>query len=175
MRTRVIVAAIVVPGLALGVGVYAQLDLPSFTSGQVLTAQELNTVVEVLETEQQNVGDLITRVNELEGQLVCNTEGLCNTDPALSEECQEFVDECSTNADPAGCLGGGVFICEGEELPDDVDEENVCDQDLCLASETQRAKCVVFLGDCLGELNLKERCVAGALWICTNPINNRPG
>lgn len=181
MRTRIIITAIVVTGLFLGVGGYikAQLalaeDLPNFTAGQVLTAEELNILVEALKDEQENVRDLITWGYDLEGRLACNTEGSCNSDSDLSGECQEFVDSCMTTEDPAGCIGGGVFICEEEELPDGVDQDNVCNEDFCLVSETQRRRCELFMDSCLLSINIEERCVAGGLFICTNPIINKIG
>jgi hypothetical protein len=181
MRTRIIITAIVVTGLFLGVGGYikAQLalaeDLPNFTAGQVLTAEELNTLVDELKTQQQINQDLVTWGYDLEGRLACNTEGSCNSDSDLSDECQEFVNSCMTTEDPAGCIGGGVFICEEEELPDGVDQDNVCNEDFCLVSETQRRRCELFMDSCLLSINIEERCVAGGLFICTNPIINKIG
>jgi len=170
MQTRVIVIAIVVTGLALGVGGYikAQIseDLPVFTPGQVLTAQELNNMVETMD-------NLRNHVNRVTGRLVCNTEASCDSDEDLSDECQEFVDSCLGVPDPQGCIGGALFICEEDELPDGVDEDNVCDESFCAANESQRNKCLLFLADC--DVSFTEECVAGALWICTNPFHNKPG
>jgi hypothetical protein len=69
--------------------------------------------------------------------------------------------------DPEACIQGGVFICEDEELPRDVDEDNVCTQDECFLSETLESRCEDFLVDCLtGAANMDEKCIAGALFIC---------
>ena len=172
MRTRPIVAVTIVIVLGLGIGWYvaAQEDitLPVFTPGQVLTAQELNNMIEALD-------NLRNQVNLSEGRLTCDTQGSCNSDQDLSDECQDFVLDCFSVADPQGCIGGGVSICEEEELPDGVDEENVCDQVFCNDSESQRNKCLAFLGACLNHVNLPEKCVAGALWVCTNPFHQEPG
>jgi len=174
MRKRVIVAAIVVTGLALGVGGYikAQLseDLPVFTPGQVLTAQELNDIVEALY-------DLRNQVNQSEGRLTCKTVGSCNSDQDLSDECLDFVLSCITRADPQVCIGGGEFICEEEELPPDVVEDNVCSIDFCENDQALAGACEEFLDACLQEADTdidqddREKCVGAAFLICLEPID----
>ena len=167
MRIRPIVAVTIVIVLGLGIGWYAtaqeDITLPNFTPGQVLTAQELNDIAEALD-------DLRNKVNQVEGRLTCNTEGSCNSDPALSDECQDFVGDCLSVADPQACIGGGLFICEEEELPPDVDEFNVClEWDSCKIPGDARDKCNAFLNDCLEVAETdsdKEGCLGGALLIC---------
>ena len=167
MRTRLIVTVTIVIVLGLGIGGYAtaqeEILLPNFTPGQVLTAQELNDIVEAFEKLQN-------QVNQTDGRLTCNTEGNCNSDPTLSDECQDFVSDCLKVADPQGCINGGLFICEEEELPPDVDEFNVClEWDSCKIPGDARDKCNAFLNDCIEVAETdsdKEGCLGGALLIC---------
>ena len=166
MRTRPIVAVTIVIVLGLGIGWYAtaqeDITLPVFTPGQVLTAQQLNDIVEDLDK-------LRNQVNRSEGRLTCNTEGSCNSDPALSDECQDFVGDCLSVADPQGCIKGGLFICEEEELPPDVDETNVCTRDSCVVDQEKAQKCLDFLQPCLLNADTEsdiEGCVGGAFLIC---------
>jgi len=119
------------------------------------------------------LGFILDSDARLDPDTVCGM-ALCADDDTLAQECQEFVDECRLTADPEACAAGGLFTCEGKELPPGVGQENVCDENQCRLNDNQRQRCLVFLGACLGS-NLTEKCVAGALWVCTNPIQNKPG
>jgi len=144
-------------------------------TGQPAQADKGKTKVKGPPTLVKELESVRNQVHLSEGRLTCDTQGSCNSDTDLSDECKDFVLECFSVADPQGCIGGGVFICEEEELPSDTDEDNVCDIAFCIANEKQRTKCLAFLGGCLDNLNLPEKCLAGSYWICTNPFHNKIG
>ena len=169
MQPRRIGTIVMAVGLALGIGSFAiaqpncvPSDLPDFAPGEVLTAEQLNKLVNQLLVNQE-------RLNDLAKDLVCGTRAVCDSDPTLSEECEQFVDQCSTTADPQACIQGGVFICEEEEVPEDVDDSNVCSRELC-ADPTLGQKCEGFLTLCLISTreigNVREKCLGAAFLFC---------
>lgn len=166
MQPRRIGTIVMAVGLALGIGWFAiaqqitPSDLPDFAPGEVLTAEQLNQLVNQLLVNKE-------LINDLAKDLVCGTRAACDSDPAVSEECEQFVDQCSTTADPLFCIQGGVFICE-EEIIDDVDEGNVCSRDLC-SNPSLAQECENFLAACLISANTgndKEKCLGAAFLFC---------
>ena len=66
------------------------------------------------------------------------------------------------------CAAGGLFICQGEELPPDTDQSSVCTQELFADNTDLAQDCQTFLEACLiAEPTNEDECVGGALLICS--------
>lgn len=180
MQTRLIVVATLVIGLALGIGQYVTAQenpLPNFAPGDVLTAENMNSIV----TEVGGLGvevkaessrlDALVNILEIpppDPDTVCTVSGLCRSEAIFAGECQRFLDSCSTAADAEDCARGALAICEAEEVPEDVDETTLCSRELCGISSDLAEECRTFLSSCLStepELNHDE-CLGAALFKC---------
>jgi hypothetical protein len=99
---------------------------------------------------------------------VCGQE-LCAADDTLAQQCETFVLTClaAEGVLDEQCAAGGLFICQGEELPPDTDQSNVCTRDLCATDSALAQECQDFLTACL-LVEDEDECVGGALLICSD-------